>query len=693
MSEPGWTQHEHEPSEAELIANAEAEASAEAEEHGYPVDDSVDALAESVAADSDSPEDDEDEGAETEDEAGQSAASRAQALLSGLGKGASLARRGLGRMSPRTRLGVASGLSILALAGVFATRGTGKFAPMNMLGGESSKPEASKPDGPKDKPPEVAQSKEPGKPEDKEKKKDKDKKDKGEAKPTEVASAPPIPPPAEAKSGGAEPKPPTDPPAEKPPALDDVSDPGTILTANLDPASKEKGKLDPEPPLPGSGTAEPAPKSPEPAPKPSEEPGLPGLPPVAALEEHAEPPPPGDAKAPVLGTDAPPPGITAASPTPPPEATPPAIEPKPPVDLGMQPPKELPKTAIDAGIGAGAAALGAATGAVIGAGAAISSGSGSEPEPRQPDKASADARPEPTPATDAPKIRNSQASQPRDLNAADDPRTDETFDLFGSGAGSNSSAVSPLASTPEARNRDRQFEVEAPIPKTKGRIVQSEPDRNADRVEATPHRVERGQNFWSISREYYGSGRYYIALWAANQKTVPVMDKLREGQVIIIPDRADLDPSKIEPAAAAAQAATAKSRPSRTVSNRRDARQLTAVPDRQSPKRGRIEEIRDEEDDPFAARGRAMANSRPRERDIDDGLDRASDTNTDRDAELPIHKVRPRETLRSIARDRLGDSKRANEIYRLNRSLIDDPSNLVSGQILELPEDAKPGRR
>jgi nucleoid-associated protein YgaU len=100
-----------------------------------------------------------------------------------------------------------------------------------------------------------------------------------------------------------------------------------------------------------------------------------------------------------------------------------------------------------------------------------------------------------------------------------------------------------------------------------------------------------------------------------------------------------------------------------------------------------------DDDDDFAARGR----SKSRERDIDDGLDRASDirsnANSNRDADLPLHKVRPRETLRSIARDRLGDSRRAKEILQLNRGLIDDPSSLVAGQVIELPEDAKPGRR
>ena len=60
---------------------------------------------------------------------------------------------------------------------------------------------------------------------------------------------------------------------------------------------------------------------------------------------------------------------------------------------------------------------------------------------------------------------------------------------------------------------------------------------------------------------------------------------------------------------------------------------------------------------------------------------------------LPRYKIRPQETLRSIARDVLGDSRRAGEILELNRGAIDDPSHLTPGQEIELPEDARLTRR
>jgi nucleoid-associated protein YgaU len=59
----------------------------------------------------------------------------------------------------------------------------------------------------------------------------------------------------------------------------------------------------------------------------------------------------------------------------------------------------------------------------------------------------------------------------------------------------------------------------------------------------------------------------------------------------------------------------------------------------------------------------------------------------------PIYKVRQYDSLRSIARDMLGDSHRSGEILDLNRDLIDDPTHLIVGQVLELPDDARTSLR
>ena len=68
------------------------------------------------------------------------------------------------------------------------------------------------------------------------------------------------------------------------------------------------------------------------------------------------------------------------------------------------------------------------------------------------------------------------------------------------------------------------------------------------RVEAVPHIVERDENFWTISRLYYGSGRYYRALWRANVQKYPRIDNLHIKDVIMIPPVEDLDAAFIDPA-------------------------------------------------------------------------------------------------------------------------------------------------
>src|SRR5262249_8817657 len=61
-------------------------------------------------------------------------------------------------------------------------------------------------------------------------------------------------------------------------------------------------------------------------------------------------------------------------------------------------------------------------------------------------------------------------------------------------------------------------------------------------------------------------------------------------------------------------------------------------------------------------------------------------------ADRPVYKVRSSDTLRSIARALLGDARRADELYALNRDIIDDPTRLTPGQLLALPEDANTRR-
>ena len=86
-----------------------------------------------------------------------------------------------------------------------------------------------------------------------------------------------------------------------------------------------------------------------------------------------------------------------------------------------------------------------------------------------------------------------------------------------------------------------------------GRVYRNTP-RRADNLQANDpggkpylHEVKSGENFWTISRTYYRSGRYYMALWAANKDKVPAPDKLKVGAKIMIPRADQLDPTLVQP--------------------------------------------------------------------------------------------------------------------------------------------------
>ncbi|MDG3007713.1 LysM peptidoglycan-binding domain-containing protein [Paludisphaera mucosa] len=181
----------------------------------------------------------------------------------------------------------------------------------------------------------------------------------------------------------------------------------------------------------------------------------------------------------------------------------------------------------------------------------------------------------------------------------------------------------------------------------------------------TRHVVGRGENFWTISRRCYGSGRYYLALWDVNRDLVDAPERLSVGDTIQIPPLETLDRSlEVDPrtrcvadGSSAEEAVTARrlSRPQTPI----DAQVMQADFAESSP--GRVD-----------ARPTASGEGRVR-----------------RDP-YPTHRVGPRETVRSIARDRLGDPRRATEIIELNRGVIPPSGRPSPGQRLELPKDALP---
>jgi nucleoid-associated protein YgaU len=246
------------------------------------------------------------------------------------------------------------------------------------------------------------------------------------------------------------------------------------------------------------------------------------------------------------------------------------------------------------------------------------------------------------------------------------------------------------------------------------------------RVEPNAHVVEPLENFWTISRLYYSSGRYYRALWKANSAKYPEIDKLKINDVIMIPAVEDLDPAYIDQPRSRAPSSlgTARSSGSRSRGTTRDNADAVAessvapsAATRGEPistartNRGSGDAIpvrRSSRTDPdldlptpdVVSRRDNAPDRAGRLVDRPLGDDDASDEPETRTAarprataaaskRRPVYKIRPYDTLRSIARDMLGDSHRSSEILDLNRDLIDDPAHLIVGQVLELPDDAR----
>ena len=178
----------------------------------------------------------------------------------------------------------------------------------------------------------------------------------------------------------------------------------------------------------------------------------------------------------------------------------------------------------------------------------------------------------------------------------------------------------------------------------------------ADQVDPVVHEVRPGENFWTISKLYYHSGRFYKALHAANRKQVPDIKQLWVGTVLRIPPPEALDRSLIDP-------------PSR--SNGDEA--ATSIVSRTSKR----SEPPDDADLAMPVRPRRVV----------------ADPEAAEAPRKPTYKVKAHETLRSIARDTLNDPKRDREIYNLNRDVLDDINVLPAGTVLTLPSDASTSRR
>ncbi len=171
------------------------------------------------------------------------------------------------------------------------------------------------------------------------------------------------------------------------------------------------------------------------------------------------------------------------------------------------------------------------------------------------------------------------------------------------------------------------------------------------------HTIAQGESLASIARLYYGSGRYAEPLGQFNRGRI-ARGGLRPGDLLVIPAREELDSTggwAVPPRPRVA----AGPGPSRPADESGDSR---LRPDSSVTAWG----------EPPSMRRLVASARRPR---------------------AITHVVGPHETPRSIARDRLGDARRAQEIIDLNHDLLATEGRWTPGLRILLPPDAGPPAR
>jgi nucleoid-associated protein YgaU len=168
------------------------------------------------------------------------------------------------------------------------------------------------------------------------------------------------------------------------------------------------------------------------------------------------------------------------------------------------------------------------------------------------------------------------------------------------------------------------------------------------------HLVATGETFGTIAREYYGSENYAPRLWWANRGKVAWPQALAAGTTITVPPVDQLETLlPVSP----------------------------AVPEQhlaQQP--GPVETEPAPAPFPIQVSSAGQTGQAPQSAALTQAGGYA------------VHVVRRHETLRSIARDRLGNPHRSAEITELNRELLGPAGQLTVGQRLILPEDASAPR-
>ena len=185
---------------------------------------------------------------------------------------------------------------------------------------------------------------------------------------------------------------------------------------------------------------------------------------------------------------------------------------------------------------------------------------------------------------------------------------------------------------------------EARRPAPTGRVDEDFAPRAVSKplVPGDTYNIEPNDNFWTISRKKYGTGRYFMALSQHNLKVIPDPKRMKPGVTIATPPAAELErtystlipqPAPVEPVLAG------------TVQASRSTSSATAT--------------KNEVTGFFVSA---------------DGV--------------PMYRVGQEDTLSDIAQRHLGRSSRWVQVFEMNREILTDGNSLKLGTVLRLPGDA-----
>jgi nucleoid-associated protein YgaU len=193
--------------------------------------------------------------------------------------------------------------------------------------------------------------------------------------------------------------------------------------------------------------------------------------------------------------------------------------------------------------------------------------------------------------------------------------------------------------------------VEQLTPTTPGDDVKerSEDERPVAQVPSKPfsigemrfHDVKKGDALFRLAQKYYGNGSYYKELARYNSSKVPNEASLREGVRLEIPPKDVLLGEAVMPPPGTV-------RPVKESTGGRPKGEKAVPPDQQVAKADK-------------------AKADPKK------------------ASVGTYKIVRGDDLSTIAKRLLGDSRRAMELYKLNKDVLEDEHTLIAGTVIKVP--------